>query len=343
MTVVSWAASPAFNDFLREHVAGVRMPVNVQPFQGGQSNPTYRIADATGRTWVLRKKPEGVLLPSAHAVDREYRVMKALHATDVPVPAMCCYCDDAAVIGTPFYVMEFVAGRVLLDPALPGFSPAEREAAYDDINRVIAALHNVDPAAVGLEDYGRPSGFFERQVSRWTKQYRASETERIDSMDRLIEWLPAHIPRREATTIFHGDLRLDNFVFHPTQPRVLAVLDWELSTLGHPLGDFAHYALAWRLTSQEFRGMSEHDPLPPGIPTEHEFLRRYAERTKRDIDRRDYEFAIVCAMFRLAAILQGIVKRAKDGTASNPKALETGMKARGIADAAWRSVQAKFG
>ena len=339
---IEWAASAAFTEYLRAHVDGLEPAVAVNAFDGGQSNPTFRVTDAAGHQWVLRKKPEGELLPSAHAVDREYRVMKALEGTDIPVPRMSCYCEDPSVIGTPFYVMEFVRGRILWDPALPRFEAVGRAALYDDINRVIAALHAISPASVGLADYGRPAQFFERQVARWTKQYRASATETIPSMDRLAEWLPAHIPAHASASIFHGDLRLDNFIVHPTEPRVIAVLDWELSTLGEPLADIAHYALAWRLTSTEFRGMAEKAPLPAGIPAEREFLRRYLERMGRQADPRDYEFCVAYAMFRLAAILQGIVKRSLDGTASSAKALETGLKARGIADAAWRSIRAHF-
>jgi aminoglycoside phosphotransferase (APT) family kinase protein len=337
-----WAASPAFAEYLRAHVEGLEPPVSVKPFDGGQSNPTYRVTDAGGREWVLRKKPHGELLPSAHAVDREYRVMKALADTRVPVPRMCCYCDDPSVIGTPFYVMEFVRGRILWAPALPQLDARERASLYDDIGRVIASLHTIEPAKVGLEDYGRPVGFIARQVARWSKQYRASETEPIAAMDRLIEWLPKHIPENESCSIFHGDLRLDNFIVHPSEPRVVAVLDWELSTLGEPTADLAHYALVWRLTSTEFRGMAERSRLPAGIPSEKQLLQLYRERTAQRIDPKNYEFCVAYAMFRLAAILQGIAKRARDGTASNAKALETGQKAQGIADAAWRSVQLHF-
>lgn len=324
--------------WLEDRIEGMEGPLDAQRFKGGQSNPTFLLTDGRGQRYVLRKKPDGELLPSAHAVDREYRVMKALEGTDVPVARMFVYCDDTAVIGTAFYVMEFVDGRIFWDPSLPELDAAERAGVYKDMNRVIAALHRIDPKAVGLADYGKPSGFFERQVSRWTKQYRASQTESIPAMEHLIEWLPTHTPAAEETRIFHGDLRLDNMIFHPTQPRVLAMLDWELSTLGHPLADFAYHALPWRLTSDQFRGMAEKDIVSLGIPTEDDYLRKYCAATGRKADLAEYEFCIVYSMFRLAAILQGILKRSLDGTAASESALSTGRKARVIAEAAWQQV-----
>lgn len=332
----------ALAGWLGSRVEGLRPPVTAQRFSGGQSNPTFQLTDAAGQRYVLRKKPAGELLPSAHAVDREYRVMKALEHTDVPVARMLCFCDDPEVIGTPFYVMEFVEGRIFWDPALPEVDARQRAAMYGDMNRVVAALHRVDHRAVGLEDYGRPGNFLERQIRRWTRQYQASATESIPAMDRLIEWLPAHIPAREETAIFHGDLRMDNMIFHPTQPRVLAVLDWELSTLGHPLADFAYHVLPWRLTSNEFRGMAEKDVTALGIPTEQAYLRSYCQATSRAVEPSDYEFCMAYSMFRLAAILQGILKRSIDGTASNAQARQTGLKARVIAEAAWEQVRANF-
>lgn len=329
--------------YLRGRVEPLQPPLRAELFSGGQSNPTYLLTDANGQRYVLRKKPAGTLLPSAHAVDREYRVMKALEGTAVPVARMLCFSDDPQVIGTPFFVMEFVEGRIFWDPALPELQAPERQAVYDDMNRVVAALHSVDYAAVGLSDYGRPGNFFERQIGRWTRQYQASATEPIPAMDRLIEWLPAHIPAREQTAIFHGDLRLDNLIFHPREPRVLAVLDWELSTLGDPLADFAYHALPWRLTSAQFRGMAEKSPLPAGIPSEQDYLRRYCERTGRAVEPSEYEFCLAYSMFRLAAILQGILKRSLDGTAASGQARETGLKARPIAEAAWRQVAMHFG
>src|SRR6476469_4297188 len=238
--------------FMRENVEGFGGTLEVEQFKGGQSNPTYRLS-AGAKRYVLRRKPPGKLLPSAHAVDREYRVITALAKTDVPVARTYALCTDEAVIGTPFYIMDYVEGRVLWDPQLPGMPPGERAAIFDEMNRVIAALHRVDYAAIGLADYGKPGNYFQRQVDRWSRQYRASETEKIEAMDRLMEWLPANIPAGDETAIVHGDYRLDNMIFHPTEPRVLAVLDWELSTLGHPMADFSYHLMAWRLSATEFR------------------------------------------------------------------------------------------
>jgi aminoglycoside phosphotransferase (APT) family kinase protein len=331
-------ATAALAAWLQDRIEGMKGPLLAQRFNGGQSNPTFLLTDALGQRYVLRKKPDGELLPSAHAVDREYRVMKALEGTEVPVARMLVFCDDPAVIGTAFYVMEFVEGRIFWDPALPELDSAGRAAVYADMNRVIAALHRLDPGAVGLGDFGKSSGFFERQLGRWSKQYRASQTEPIPAMEHLIEWLPLHIPAAEETRIFHGDLRLDNMIFHPTQPRILAVLDWELSTLGHPLADFAYHALPWRLTSEQFRGMAEKDVASLGIPSEDDYLRKYCAATGREVNLAEYEFCVAYSMFRLAAILQGILKRSLDGTASNECALTTGKRARVIAEAAWQQV-----
>ena len=338
--------------WMQDRIDGFRAPLTLHRFKGGQSNPTYLVTDATGSRYVLRKKPAGDLLPSAHAVDREYCVIDALRNTDVPVAGARGYCEDAAVIGTPFYVMDFVEGRILWDPALPGMANAERTAIYSDMSRVVGALHRVDYRAVGLSDYGRPGNFFDRQIGRWTRQYQAAAIDDpIPAMDRLIEWLPAHIPLdtladgsvRDDTCIFHGDLRIDNMIFHPTEPRVLALLDWELSTLGHPLADFAYHVLPWRLTAAEFRGMAGVDHAALGIPDEAAYLRAYCQRVGRaPIDPAHWEFYVTYSMFRLAAILHGISQRARDGTASSAEAVETGARARPIAEAAWRQVQAHF-
>lgn len=328
----------ALGAYLQGRIAELRLPLRAERFSGGQSNPTYLLADAAGRRYVLRKKPGGNLLPSAHAIEREYRIMDALAGTGVPLARMECYCADEEVIGTPFYVMEFVQGRIFWDPALPELDAVQRRGAYDDMNRVVAALHSVDWQALGLHDYGRPGNFFERQIGRWSRQYQASATEPIPVMDRLIEWLPKNIPADPQVTVFHGDLRLDNMIFHPREPRVLAVIDWELSTLGNPLADFAYHALPWRLTSRQFRGMADKNPLPPGIPSECDYLRRYCDRTGRSVDEPAYEFCMAYSMFRLAAILQGILARSLDGTASSPQAREVGLKARGTAEAAWQVV-----
>jgi aminoglycoside phosphotransferase (APT) family kinase protein len=333
-------AVDALERYMGAHVAGFAGPLEVEPLTGGQSNPTFRLR-THGAQYVLRKKPAGTLLPSAHAVEREYRVMSALRDTDVPVPRTYALCEDATVIGTPFLVMDFVEGRIHWDPTMPGATPQYRAALWDDINRVIAAIHAVDVPAAGLADYGKPGNYFERQIARWTRQYRASETEHIDAMDRLIEWLPSNIPANDETTITHGDFRIDNLVVHPDAPRVLAVLDWELSTLGHPLADFAYHALAWRLTGEQFRGMAGRDFAALGIPTEREYVDTYCRRTGRaPIDPPQWEFHLAYSMFRLAAILQGIARRVVDGTAAGADAGATGRRARPIAEEAWRCVEA---
>ncbi|OGA11306.1 MAG: aminoglycoside phosphotransferase [Betaproteobacteria bacterium RIFCSPHIGHO2_12_FULL_69_13] len=323
--------------YFERHVQGTSGALVAERFTGGQSNPTYRIADSAGHRFVLRKKPSGVLLPSAHAVDREYRVLKALQETDVPVPRVLAYCDDPRVIGTPFYVMEFVEGRIFWDPTLPELSPADRTALYEDVNRMVATLHRVDVGAVGLGDYGRPGRFMERQIARWTKQYLAAATEPIEAMDRLIHWLSAHMPPGDESAVFHGDLRLDNMIVHPVEPRVLAVLDWELSTIGHPLADLAYHMLPWHLTAQQFRGMADKPLAALGIPSENQYLRAYCSRVgRRDVEPTEWSFYVAYAMFRLAAILQGILKRSLDGTAFDKHARETGMKAGSIAAVAWK-------
>lgn len=329
----------ALEAYLKQHVEGFSGPVTVEQFQGGQSNPTFRLT-AGERRYVLRKKPPGQLLPSAHAVDREYRVISALAGSDVPVPKTFCLCEDPSVIGTAFYLMDFVEGRIWYDPSLPGMAPAERSAIFDEMNRVTAALHCVDYNAAGLGDYGKPGNYFERQIGRWSKQYRASETEPIEAMEKLIEWLPAHIPPGEESSIVHGDLRLDNMIFHPTEPRVLAVLDWELSTLGHPLADFSYHAITWRLSPGEFRGLVGHDLKALGIPDEESYVAAYCRRTGRaSIPPDDWDFYAAYNIFRLAAILQGIMARAVAGNASNPSALELGRRAKPLGEAAWRQVE----
>jgi len=319
--------------YIREHVGAFDGPLDVEQFQGGQSNPTYRVV-AGGERFVLRRKPPGALLPSAHAVDREYRVMSALAGTGVPVPRMRALCEDPEVLGTAFYLMDHVEGRVLWDPTLPGMTPAQRRAHYDELNRVIAALHRVDPAAVGLADFGRSGGYIERQVARWTKQYQAGEADRIEAMDRLIEWLPPRIPPGDETSVVHGDFRLDNVIFHPVEPRVLAVLDWELATLGHPLSDFAYQAMAWRLAPAQFRGLAGVDLAALGIPTEEEYVAAYCRRTGRGA-LGHWEFYLIFNMFRIGAILHGVHSRALAGNAASADALETGGRARLVADVAW--------
>ena len=329
--------------WLRERVKGYAGPLAVHQFKGGQSNPTF-LLETPARSYVLRRKPPGKLLPSAHAVDREFRVMRALAGSDVPVPETFALCEDDAVIGTAFYVMAHVPGRILWDPALPGMTPTERAAIFDSMNAAIAALHRVDYTAAGLADYGKPGNFFARQIGRWTAQYRASETERIESMERLIEWLPAHIPPLDAAALVHGDYRLDNLVFHATEPRVVAVLDWELSTLGHPMADFAYHAMAWLMPAGAMRGLAGLDLPALGIPSAQAYLARYCERTgAAPPSPIEWSFYIAYNLFRGAAISQGILKRALDGSAASAHAFEAGRKGRVVADMAWQRIQADTG
>jgi aminoglycoside phosphotransferase (APT) family kinase protein len=319
----------------------LRMKIrDVEQFKGGQSNPTYRFADAQGRRYVLRRKPPGKLLPSAHAVDREYRVIKALYEIRFPVARPHVLCEDESIIGTAFYVMDYVEGRVLWDQSLPGMSKAERFAIWDELNRVIANLHLVDYRAVGLEGFGKPGNYIERQIGRWTRQYRASETERVTAMDNLIDWLPKNIPPEAATTVVHGDYRLDNAIFHPTEPRILAVLDWELSTLGDPLADFAYHCMSWHIPPGQFRGIAGLDFAALGIPSEREYVELYCKRTRRGaIDPSHWDFYIAYNLFRIAAILQGILKRVVDGTAASAHARDAGSRAKPLAELGWQQVE----
>ncbi len=319
--------------WMRDNIDGFRGPLAAEQFEGGQSNPTYKLLSGAG-SYVLRRKPLGRLLPSAHAVDREYRVMRALSGTAVPVPKVYALCEDDAVIGSAFYVMEFLDGRIFWDPRLPGLAPAERRAMFQSMNTVIAALHSVDHVEAGLAAFGRPGNYLARQVARWSRQYQASETEKQPAMDRLIEWLPCHLPPEPEPRIVHGDYRIDNLIYHPTEPRVIGVLDWELSTIGDPLADFAYHAMAWRVTPELFRGLAGVDFEASGIPTEEEYVASYCERTGR-ARTGDWEFYMVYSLFRLAAIMQGIAKRAIDGTAASPEAVELGRLARPVGEQAW--------
>ncbi len=347
------AASHAFDTaalqaHLQACLPGFAGPLTVEQFKGGQSNPTYKLLTPQ-RAYVMRTKPgpAGKLLPSAHAIEREYRVMGALGGSAVPVARMLLLCEDEAVIGRAFYVMEFMDGRVLWDQALPGLSPAARGAHYDEMNRVIAALHRVDVAAAGLADYGKPGNYFERQIGRWSKQFLASITEPIDEMHRLIEWLPAHIPAQALdpaqVSVVHGDFRLDNLVFHPAEPRIVAVLDWELSTLGHPLADFSYHCMAWHIPPGVFRGIGGLDHAALGIPSERDYVRRYCERTGRtdpDALMADWNFYLAYNLFRLASITQGIAKRVVDGTAASAQARASGAATPTLARMAWQFAQA---
>jgi aminoglycoside phosphotransferase (APT) family kinase protein len=326
--------------YLAAHLAGFRSPLAIEQFRGGQSNPTFLLTAGDGAQYVLRKKPAGELLPSAHAVDREFRVISALHGSTVPVARPLCLCTDESVIGTMFYVMAYAAGRNFWDPTLPGVSVAERAAIYDEMNRVLVALHTLDYTAAGLADFGRPGNYFARQIARWSKQYRASETERIEAMEKLIAWLPANLPRGEETTLVHGDYRLDNLIFQRDEPRMLAVVDWELSTLGHPLADFSYHVMLWRVESGEIRGLKGVDLAALGIPTEAQYVETYRRRAGREpIEPRVWEFCMAYNMFRIACIRQGIMKRVLEGTAASRHAHESGARARATADLAWHQVE----
>jgi aminoglycoside phosphotransferase (APT) family kinase protein len=327
----------ALEGWMGAQVPGFRGPLAVEQFRGGQSNPTYLLAAPSGR-YVLRRKPPGKLLPSAHAIDREYRVITALGGVGFPVPRTYGLCVDEAVVGTAFFLMEYVEGRVFWDPTLPELGRDERGRVYDAMNAVIGRLHTIDYATLGLDDYGKPGNYVARQIDRWTKQYRASETERIEAMDRLIEWLPGNVPLDDATSIVHGDYRLDNMIFHPTKPRVLAVLDWELSTLGNPLGDFAYHAMAWRLPPAAFRGLGGADLAALGIPSEDEYRDAYCRRTGRPAIP-NWDFYMAYNMFRLAAILQGIMGRVREGTAASLRAREAGERAKVLARLSWEQVE----
>ena len=337
----------ALQAFLEPRLAGFEGPLTVEQFKGGQSNPTYKLV-TPARAYVMRSKPgpAAKLLASAHAVDREFTVMRALHGTGVPVPQMHLLCEDESVIGRAFYVMEFMAGRVMWDQSIPSVDTPARGAIYDEMNRVIAALHCVDVNAVGLANYGKPGNYFERQIGRWTKQYLASITQPIPEMDRLIEWLPAHMPasaRDESqVSVVHGDFRLDNLMFAADEPRAIAVLDWELSTIGHPLADFSYHCMSWHIQPGQFRGIAGLDLASLGIPDEKTYVRRYCERTGRvgkgkdaDAVMADWNFYLAYNLFRLAGILQGIAKRVEMGTAASAEARQAGAGARPLAEMGW--------
>ena len=320
--------------YLKDQGLTAGEPVQISVLAGGQSNPTYRV-QAGGRDLVLRKQPPGHLVAGAHAIDREYRVMQALANSNVPVPAMRAYCDDASLLGTPFYLMDFLPGRVLMDPALPCMAPAERSALYAEMNRVIAALHQVDIAAVGLADFGRHGGYVARQVKRWGQQTLQLTVPINDAMRSLIDWLPQHLPHNDETTLVHGDYRLDNLVWHASESRVIGVLDWELSTLGDPLADLAYHGMAWRVPPDLWRGMGGLDLVALGIPDEASYLQQYELRTGRSAGAL-WEYYLAFNLFRMAAILYGIAQRAADGTAAAADAEATGAKAGPLAELGWQ-------
>lgn len=328
--------------WMADHTEGFAGPVEATQFAGGQSNPTYLIK-TPARRYVLRRKPPGQLLPSAHAVDREFRLISALAGSAVPVARAYALCEDPAVIGSAFYLMEYVEGRIFWDAALPEVAAPKRRAIYEEMTRVLAALHGVDFAAAGLGDYGRPGNYLERQVARWTQQYRAAQTETIEAVERLIDWLPAHVPEGEETCIVHGDFRLDNVIFHPEEPRILAVLDWELSTLGHPLVDLAYLCMRYHLPSEQFKGLGGLDAAALGIPSEASCVADYCKRRARaPVAAQDWTYYVVFNMFRLTGILQGVLARAIQGNASSGNALEMGKRARPLAEMAWRLVRESF-
>lgn len=330
----------ALESYLRERIVGLEGPLQLAQFKGGQSNPTYCVTAADGRRFVLRRKPPGKLLPSAHAVDREFIILHALHATGFPVARPYVLCQDDSIIGTAFYVMDYVEGRVLWDQSLPGMSKSERFSIWSELNRVIALLHTIDFRAVGLEAFGKPGNYIERQIARWTRQYQTSQTEQIRAMDDLIAWLPQNIPPQTGTTIVHGDFRLDNMIFHPSELKILAVLDWELSTLGDPLADFAYHCMSWHIPPGQFRGIAGLDLRSLGIPGESEYVAMYCKRSGRSgIDPDHWNFYIAYNLFRIAAILQGIAKRALEGTAASDHARDAGKRARPMAELGWSEVE----
>ncbi len=333
-------SSEHFLNWAKDHLPNINpaLPLEVSQFKGGQSNPTFLVKHNEA-SFVLRRKPPGKLLPSAHAIDREFKVIKALHQHHFPVAKPLEYCSDTSVIGSEFYLMSYLQGRVFWDPRLIELTPQDRKQVFDEMNSVIAQMHALNPVSIGLEDYGRFGGYVNRQIERWTKQYRSSETEKIPAMDNLIDWLPQHIPKNDSTRLVHGDFRLDNLIFDPIEPKVIGVLDWELSTLGNPLSDFAYHAMVWRLSPNLFRGLGGVDIQSLHIPNEAEYLTAYLKRTEQVLEHpKDWEFYIIFNMFRLAAILQGIMARAIQGNASSDSAVDAGKKAKPLAELAWEQV-----
>jgi aminoglycoside phosphotransferase (APT) family kinase protein len=329
----------ALQAWMEREVEGFAGPLSIEQFKGGQSNPTYKLI-TPGRSYVLRRKPPGKLLPGAHAVDREYRVITALGRQRFPVARTYGLCEDESVIGTPFYVMDVVQGRIFWEAALPEISAAERPAYFDAMNATIAALHRIDPAAIGLGDYGKPGNYFERQIGRWSKQYEGDvEAGRVPAMDRLVEWLPRSIPLDEdEARIIHGDFRCDNMIFHPTEPRVVAVLDWELSTLGHPLADFAYHLMMYRMPAGITAGLAGLDLARLNIPSEAEYVAAYCRRTGRS-GIPDLDFYVAFNMFRLAAILHGIKGRVARGTAASAHADKMAAGLEPLAELAWEQAR----
>jgi aminoglycoside phosphotransferase (APT) family kinase protein len=327
-------------EYMSSHVEGFHGPLSVRQFRGGQSNPTYLLESASGK-YVLRRKPPGKLLKSAHAVDREYRVISALYAADFPVPRPYVLCEDKEIVGTMFFIMEFVDGRIFWELDLPESDPAERKAIYEHANQTIADLHNFDYEQIGLSDFGKPGNYFTRQISRWSRQYAMSETAEITAMNKLIEWLPGNIPGDESATVVHGDYRLDNMIIHPTEPRIIAVLDWELSTIGHPVGDFTYHLMAWQMPEIGIgsSGLKGRDLAALGIPSEDEYVANYCAKTARHNGIANRDFYSAYNFFRIAAILQGIAGRVRDGTAASVHAERAANAVAPLAALGWEYAQ----
>lgn len=323
--------------YLADRIDGFRTPLEVRQFRGGQSNPTYQLI-TPNRKYVLRRKPPGKLLPSAHAVDREFRAISALHPTGFPVARPYLLCEEDSVIGTMFYVMECVEGRVIWESTIPGVDKKERWAIYDAMNETIARLHNLDYQKIGLGDFGKPGAYVARQISRWTKQYQLSETETIEEMNKLIDWLPAHLPAEGKSSVVHGDYRLDNMILHPSEPKVLAVIDWELCTIGDPLADFTYHLMQWLMmpggSTAGTQTLVNSDLTALGIPTMDEYVRMYLKRTGRS-ETPDMDYYAAYNFFRLGGILQGIVGRVRDGTAASANAAQNASAVRPLAQRAW--------
>ncbi|MEQ8347360.1 MAG: phosphotransferase [Sneathiellaceae bacterium] len=325
--------------YLAGQLPDFRGPLTVSQFRGGHSNPTY-LLQMPGRPLVLRKKPAGRLLPSAHAIDREAWVMRALRDAGLAVPQIHLYCEDVSVIGTPFFVMDFVRGRVFRDPALPELEPRERGQIYDAMNAALAHLHSIPPAEAGLDGFGRAGNYFARQLDRWRRQYNASSTADIPAMARLIDWLQAHAPEDGPAAVVHGDYRLENMIFHEHEPRVQAVIDWELSTLGHPLADLANNCMPYYFTAPGVGGLVDNDDIATGIPAVSDYVAAYCRRTGRPgID--NWTFFVTFGLFRLAAISQGVYRRGQIGNASSERAQEFGQLARNLANQAWAMVEGR--
>jgi len=330
----------SFQESLGKHLNELGLckgAIELSQLTGGQSNPTFKISNGSSH-YVLRKKPGGVLLPSAHAVDREHRVMKALASTGVPVPQMLAYCDDESIIGTAFFIMEYLDGRVFADQSLPGLAASERQQIYEQMNHTISAIHRLDYVSLGLESFGKSGNYFARQITRWSRQVREANIAIPDSLNKLMGWLPEHIPAEDETSLIHGDFRMDNLIFHKTDLRIIGVLDWELSTLGNPLADFAYQCMAWRIPPTLWRGIQGLDLIALGIPRESEYIAMYEKQVGRSISEH-WPFLMAYNLFRISAILHGITKRAMDGNANASDAIENGAKAGALADLGWACAQ----